>query len=101
MHPIIFDPKLIDFDKPGKHHYQLAFGLDSSWGFSLVPLTVINGLGAPSRAGATPGGVAAFGGTHGNEWEGQIAIKRLCRELKPEEISGRVILMPQLSESAC
>lgn len=100
MHPIIYDPKRIDFDKPGKHHYQLAFGLDSSWGFSLVPLTVINGLRAPSRADEKPG-VAAFGGTHGNEWEGQIAIKRLCRELEPDQISGRVILMPQLSESAC
>jgi len=100
MQPIIFDPKLNDFDKPGKHHYQLAFGLDSSWGFSLVPITVINGLRKPARAGE-PEGVAAFGGTHGNEWEGQIALKRLCRELDPEEISGRVILMPQLSESAC
>ena len=54
MQPIIYDPKLIDFDKPGKQHYQLAFGLDSSWGFSLVPLTVINGLRKPARAGATP-----------------------------------------------
>ncbi len=100
MQPIIFDPKLIDFDKPGKHHYQLAFGLDSSWGFSLVPITVINGLRKPARPGG-PEGVAAFGGTHGNEWEGQIALKRLCRELDPEEICGCVILVPQLSESAC
>jgi predicted deacylase len=100
MQPIVYDPKRIDFDKPGKQHYQLAFGLDSSWGFSLVPITVINGLRKPARAGG-PEGVAAFGGTHGNEWEGQIALKRLSRELEPEEICGRVILMPQLSESAC
>jgi len=100
MPSIIYDLTRIDFDKPGKHHYQLAFSLDSSWGYSLVPLTVINGLHAPS-SGAQPPGVAAFGGTHGNEWEGQIAVKRLCRELQPEEMSGRVILMPQLSESAC
>jgi predicted deacylase len=35
------------------------------------------------------------------EYEGQIAVKRLCRDLDPREMSGRVILMPQLSESAC
>jgi predicted deacylase len=98
--PIIFDFSRIDFDKPGKHHYRLAFPLDSSWGYSLVPITIINGL-RPPTPGAEPPGLAAFGGTHGNEWEGQIAIKQLCRQLEPESISGRILLMPQLSESAC
>ena len=45
--------------------------------------------------------MAAFGGTHGNEWECQVAVKRLCRQLDPHEIYGRGILMPQLSQSAC
>ena len=94
MLEIVHHPDEVDSDRPGKHHYQLAFHLDSSWGYSLVPLTVING-----RPG--PGGAAVFGGTHGNEWEGQIAVKRLCSDLDPDEIRGRVILMPQLSESAC
>jgi predicted deacylase len=100
MPDIIHHPDQIDFDKPGKYHYQLAFHLDSSWGYSLVPLTVINGVRVP-EPGSPPPGVAVFGGTHGNEWEGQIAAKRLCRDVLPEEIRGRVILMPQLSESAC
>ncbi|MBS1800607.1 MAG: succinylglutamate desuccinylase/aspartoacylase family protein [Acidobacteria bacterium] len=97
---IIFDLSRIDFDRPGKHHYRLAFPLDSSWGYSLVPITIINGL-RPPAPGTAPPGLAAFGGTHGNEWEGQVAIKQLCRELEPESISGRILLMPQLSESAC
>jgi predicted deacylase len=96
---VIYDPSAIDFAKPGKYHYQVAFHLDSSWGYSLVPMTVINGL--HKTAGAEPPGIAAFGGTHGNEFEGPVAIKRLCRDLDPEEMSGRVILVPQLSESAC
>ena len=95
---IVYDPSQIDFDKPGKHHYQVAFHLDSSWGYSLVPLTVINGLRTGNRK---PVGLAVFGGTHGNEWEGQVAVKRLCRDLEAHEICGRVILIPQLSESAC
>jgi predicted deacylase len=100
MPTIVHHPDQIDFDKPGKHHYQVAFHLDSGWGYSLVPLTVINGL-RPPPAQTIPPGLAAFGGTHGNEWEGQIAVKQLCRELDPHVISGRVILMPQLSHSAC
>jgi predicted deacylase len=90
----------IDFVRPGKHHYRLAFHVDSGWGFSLVPLTVINGTRPPAH-GADTQGLAVFGGTHGNEWEGQVAVKRLCQQLDPDEICGRVILMPQLSQSAC
>ena len=99
MTTILHHPSQIDFQKPGKHHYRLAFHVDSGWGFSLVPITIINGL--RSSGGAEAPGLAAFGGTHGNEWEGQVAVKRLCQELDPAEISGRVILMPQLSQSAC
>ncbi|HLJ14160.1 MAG TPA: succinylglutamate desuccinylase/aspartoacylase family protein [Bryobacteraceae bacterium] len=96
---VIYDAAAIDFDKRGKHHYQIAFHLDSTWGYSLVPLTVISGC--QRTTGQQPPGVAAFGGTHGNEWEGQVAVKRLCHDLDPETMAGRVLLMPQLSESAC
>jgi predicted deacylase len=97
---VLYRPAEVDFDRPGKHHYRLGFHLDSGWGFSLAPLTVINGRRPPSP-GSNPPGLAVFGGTHGNEWEGQVAVKRLCQELDPNEITGRVILMPQLSQSAC
>jgi predicted deacylase len=93
---MIVEPQAVDFDRPGVTHYQVAFPLDGAWGYSLVPLTVINGA-----RGTNPNGVLLFGGTHGNEYEGQIAVKRLCRDLDPERMAGRVILMPQLSESAC
>lgn len=96
---LVFDPGAIDFARPGRHDYQIAFPLDGSWGYSLVPLTVINGLAG--GAGPEPPGLAAFGGTHGNEYEGPVAIKRLCRDLNPAEMRGRVILIPQLSETAC
>jgi predicted deacylase len=86
----------IDFDRRGKHHYQVAFHLDGSWGYSLLPLTVING-----NRGSNANGVICFGGTHGNEYEGQIGVKRLCTDLDPEQMTGRVVLIPQLSEGAC
>ncbi|PYT21419.1 MAG: hypothetical protein DMG57_38540 [Acidobacteria bacterium] len=95
---LIHDFSKIDFEKPGKHHYNVAFHHDSSWGYSLVPLTVINGL---ENSMPRASGVAIFGGTHGNEWEGQVTVKRLAHDLDPAEMSGRAILVPQLSESAC
>ena len=96
MVQVVYNTSEIDFAKPGKHHYQVAFHLDSDWGYSLVPLTVINGLNGPAEKN-----VAAIGGTHGNEYEGQVSVKRLCRDLDPAAMRGRVILVPQLSESAC
>jgi predicted deacylase len=92
---IIYDSSAVDFDTPGKRHYQLAFHLDSSWGYSLVPMTIV-------RGGAGDGtGVAVIGGTHGNEYEGQIAVKNLSQSLSTDDVRGLVILLPQLSESAC
>ena len=97
MAALIIPPGDIDFARPGKHHYRAAFHLDGRWGYSRVPITLINGL----RPGADVPGVAVFGGTHGNEYEGQIAVKRLCRDLDAAQMCGRVILIPQLSETAC
>ena len=95
---IVHDFSALDFDSPGQRHYQLAFHLDGTWGYSLVPLTVIRGKANPASHRT---GIAVFGGTHGNEWEGQIAAKRLCLDIDPDALSGLVIIMPQLSESAC
>jgi predicted deacylase len=96
----IHDHDHIDFDRPGKTLYEVAFHYDGTWGNALVPLAVINGTAGHARAGRVQG-VAAFGGTHGNEYEGQVAVWRLMHELDPAQISGRVILMPRLNWPAC
>ena len=33
-------------------------------------------------------------GNHGDEYEGQVAVTRLAKDLQPEMIHGRVILLP-------
>jgi len=96
MTQVVYSASEIDFAKPGKHHYQLAFQMDGNWGSSLIPITVINGSKGPAEKN-----VVAFGGTHGNEYEGQVSVKRLCQDLDPATMRGRVILIPQLSQSAC
>ena len=62
MPTLLVEPHAIDFNRPGTTHYQVQFHLDGAWGYSLVPLTVINGA-----LGQNPHGILVFGGTHGNE----------------------------------
>lgn len=101
----VHDFDQIDFDRPGKSMYELAFHYDGSWGNALVPLTVINGTaqnGTPGHdIGSHGRSVVCFGGTHGNEYEGQVAVWRLMHELDPAQLRGRVILMPRLNVPAC
>jgi predicted deacylase len=91
----IHDFDRLDFDRPGKAHYEVAFHHDGTWGNVLMPLTVING---ERGAGKT---VAVFGGTHGNEYEGQVAAWKLALELDPAQLTGRVILLPRFCTPAC
>ena len=95
MLELVFDPSGIDFDRPGKHTYDVAFHMDGEWGYVSVPLTVVNGLRGKGK------GVACFGGTHGDEYEGQVAARRLTHDLDPERVCGRVVIMPQLNPPAC
>lgn len=59
----------------------------------MVPVTVIN------RGGPGPTALV-MAGNHGDEYPGQVAILRLCRELDPEQVLGRLILVPCLTVPA-
>ena len=85
----------IDFARPGRAHYEVAVHHDGTWGNVLVPLTVINGERGPGKT------VAVFGGTHGNEYQGQVAVWRQTLDLDPAELAGTVLLMPRLCTPAC
>jgi N-alpha-acetyl-L-2,4-diaminobutyrate deacetylase len=62
------------------------------WASSFVPIAqVANGSGPT---------VLVLAGNHGDEYEGQIAALRLIRELEPEQVGGRVIVIPVLSGEA-
>lgn len=58
----------------------------SAYGHIQIPFAVV-------RNGAGPT-LVLMGGSHGDEWEGQIALARLIRNLRPESIRGRVIILP-------
>jgi uncharacterized protein len=58
----------------------------SAYGYIPIPIVVV-------RNG--PGPTALFvSGTHGDEYEGQVALCNLARTLRAEDIQGRVILLP-------
>jgi hypothetical protein len=38
--------------------------------------------------------VLLMAGNHGDEWEGQIALGELIRELEPEHVQGRLVILP-------
>ncbi len=44
--------------------------------------------------------VLASGGTHGDEYEGQIAARRLLAEVAPAHVSGRLVVIPTVSPEA-
>lgn len=44
--------------------------------------------------------VLMIGGVHGDEFEGPAALMRLAQDLREEDVTGRVILMPALNHPA-
>ncbi|ESX00621.1 deacylase [Mesorhizobium sp. LSJC268A00] len=82
----------IDFNKDGKQTdcLRLPISTDSSaYGWIPIPAVCI-------RNGEGPTAVL-IAGTHGDEYEGQVALMRLARSLNPHDISGRVIILPSLN----
>ncbi len=65
---------------------------DSAYGWIGVPIVCLANGPGPT--------VLMTGGTHGDEYEGQIAVTRLARELHPSRIRGRLILIPALNAPA-
>jgi predicted deacylase len=82
----------IDFDKPGKQqgflHVPYSHNL-GGWANVMIPITVIARGQGPTAL--------VLGGNHGDEFQGQIAIMKLARELDAEKVSGRLILIPSLN----
>jgi predicted deacylase len=91
----IVAPADLDLDSPGRRDYWVALEHDTMWGAQLIPLTVW--AGADARPGR---GLVAFGSTHGNEYEGPIALRRLLQEIDLAAVTGRVILVPVLNVEA-
>ncbi len=85
----------VDFDRDGVQHgfLKLPHSHDgSAWGNVMIPITVV-------RNGEGPTALLS-GGNHGDEYEGITALLKLANRLQPEQITGRVIIVPMLNHPA-
>lgn len=64
----------------------------SAYGWLPIPVTVLNNGAGPT--------LLLMAGNHGDEYEGQIAIARLGRTIVPDQVRGRIILLPQVNAPA-
>src|SRR6476469_1714434 len=83
----------IDLDGDGKQtgFLRLPHSVHrSAYGWIPIPIAQIRNRG-PNGGGPT---ILLMAGNHGDEYEGQVALGRLIRDLDPAEVRGRVIILP-------
>lgn len=85
----------IDFNLDGKQagNLHVPHSVDlSAYAMIQIPIVCIrNGEGPTALLTA---------GNHGDEYEGQIALRRLAQALRPGDVRGRVIIIPSLNYPA-
>ena len=85
----------LDFEQDGKHFGNIELGFsDNRHAFSKIPVPVVcirNGTGPTLLLSA---------GNHGDEYEGQVILRRLIHQLSAHDIQGRLILLPALNYPA-
>ncbi len=83
----------IDLTAKGKQFGTLGVPRSSNqWSDLTVPIvSIANGAGPT---------VVVIGGVHGDEPEGQVAALNLARTVQPEQVTGRVVVVPCASPEA-
>jgi predicted deacylase len=79
----------IDFEAEGRHvgYLRLPHSVHRS-AYGWIPIPV-----ASVRNGEGPC-VLLMGGNHGDEYEGQILVSQLMREIEPHAVQGQLIFLP-------
>ncbi len=82
----------IDYERDGKQvdWLYLPYSVTrSGYGNITLPIAVFKNGSGPTAL--------LMAGNHGDEYEGQVALCKLIRELDPATIQGRVIIMPAVN----
>ncbi len=85
----------IDFDRDGKQcgYLQLPHSVHrSAYGWLPVPLVCVKNGEGPT--------VLLTSGVHGDEYEGQATLCKLIQALEPEDVAGRIIILPMANYPA-
>jgi predicted deacylase len=82
----------VDFTRSGKQFGHLFIPYSHNlggWANLMVPIASIRNGDGPTAL--------VLAGNHGDEYPGQVAVMKLLRELKSEDVCGRLILIPTLT----
>lgn len=82
----------IDLDADGVQHGHLRLPYsrdDSAWGSVMIPICVVKNGEGPTAL--------LVGANHGDEYEGPVALYELARRLQPQDVTGRVIVLPAMN----
>lgn len=82
----------VDFERDGKQFGMLTVPHsrdNSAWGTLMVPVVCVRNGRGPT--------MLLTGASHGDEYEGPVALSKLAHRLQPEHIKGRVIVVPALN----
>lgn len=82
----------IDYDADGKQSdcLRLPYSTDiSAYGWIPIPLVCVKNGDGPTAL--------LIAGNHGDEYEGQVALMNLAREIEARDIKGRIIIVPALN----
>lgn len=85
----------LDFERDGKQVGSFNFNHSvhrSAYGVVQIPLAVIRGGRGPT--------VLLMAGNHGDEYEGQLVLANLVRDLDPGRVQGRLIVLPMANAPA-
>ena len=85
----------VDFERDGVQHghLRLPWSRDNSaWGSMMIPIAVVKRGDGPTAL--------LTGASHGDEYEGPIALFDLARTLRAEDVRGRVIIVPAMNYPA-
>jgi uncharacterized protein len=78
----------VDYTRNGKQYgfLRLPYSThESAYGFIPIPVICVKNGDSPR--------VLLIAGNHGDEYEGQVALTKFARELDPERVSGRIIML--------
>ena len=85
----------IDYEKNGKQTGWLEIPQStnsSGWATESIPIVVFKNGSGPTAL--------LFGGNHGDEYEGPVTLMKLARTIQPEQVQGRIIMLPMLNRPA-
>ena len=86
----------LPMDAPGKTWARINIPYSDNragWGTKFVPACLVNG-DQPGQA------ALLMAGNHGDEYETEIALMKLARDVDPATVVGRLIIIPVLSMDA-